>query len=152
MRPIPASLVADLSAVLTSPAPGTLAVLTSQHLPPLFLPPFLYSAFLYLDALKSYVVMISFTLATLNLLPFPILDGGLSLSAFLEWAMPDSPSAGARRSSSPFEGGGEEGSTGGREAARKRDRFAMGAAWAVGGLGAWVLGGIGLRLVLGGYG
>ena len=133
-------------------------VITSDRRPPVLLPTSLYPAYLYLSALKNYVVMISFTLATLNLLPFPFLDGGLCFSSFLEWAFPDKADPTGDGSQSLLSTSGdldeevEDGLGGDRPTARWRNRVEIGVAWGTGGLGVWVLGGIVLRLALNGYG
>lgn len=105
--------------------------------------------------LKTYVIMISFTLAILNLLPFPVLDGGLCLTSFLELAFPDEPSATDQDLSLEYsdriENEVEEGYVGDRLATRWRSRVQLIVAWGVGGLAMWVLGGLSLRLAIGGY-
>lgn len=94
--------------------------------------------------------MISFTLATLNLLPFPILDGGLCFSAALEWKFPNSDTGERAYDSEERE---EEGRLARREGpeGRKRRRIERGVVWTVGALGAWVLGGMVLKVALGDY-
>jgi membrane-associated protease RseP (regulator of RpoE activity) len=131
-------------------------VITSDRRPPVLLPTFLYPAYLYVSTLKTYVVMISFTLAILNLLPFPVLDGGLSFSSILEWAFPDEADETDRRPSlllaSDLYEEVEDGRVNARPAARWRGRVETAVAWGSGGLGVWVLGGIALRIALHGYG
>ncbi|KAL7416903.1 peptidase family M50-domain-containing protein, partial [Mrakia frigida] len=133
-----------------------LQVQTSSNLPSSFIPPFLYPLFHHITLFKAYFLLISFTLAVFNLLPLPILDGGLLLACFLEWMIPNdrrsSRVVNEDESESDLElleagiGEGRERGSGSRSE-KKRKRWERVVHWGVGGLGCWVLGGIFLRLI-----
>lgn len=120
------------------------------------LPPFpilLSPLFHHLVLFKAYFLLISLTLAIFNLLPLPILDGGMLLEAFLDWA--DGEPGDARGEEDEMEllerSRGEEQEDGERRSASGRwKRWERTVHWGVGGLGVWVLGGVGVRMLVGG--
>lgn len=130
---------------------------TSVPILPTVFYPFILSAKLF----TSYLLIISITLAVFNLLPLPILDGGLLLSSLLEIVLGAGSVERQERGDEEEvwalveeDRGREEGMRGttrgrdGNDRRRTRRTIERAIHWGVGGLGAWVLGGVFVRLLV----
>lgn len=131
-------------------------VRTSSTLPAAIIPSFLYPLLHHISLFNTYFLLISVTLAVFNLLPLPILDGGLLLSSFLEWLIAeDGSSRTLNQDEEAFElelleaGAEEDREIGPRSRSiGKRRRWERRVHLGVGGLGCWALGGVMMRMLI----